>query len=117
MASLVGLGFGGEWTGYLVINRQYFGNGPMGTCYGFQMTGALLGHAIATSLGGLVVYATGSFYPVLVISMAFSLGGVVVILMLDSTAKLLIPDWEDYLPPEARSETLPRAPAAATAGN
>ena len=103
-AGLFGLGFGGEWTGYLVINRQYFGNGPMGTCYGFQMTGALLGHAIATSLGGLVVYATGSFYPVMVISMAFSLGGVAVILTLDSTAKLLIPDWEDALPPEARSE-------------
>ena len=103
-AGLFGLGFGGEWTGYLVINRQYFGNGPMGTCYGFQMTGALLGHAIATSLGGLVVYATGSFYPVMVISMAFSLGGVAVILTLDPTEKLLIPDWEDALPPEARSE-------------
>ena len=116
-AGLFGLGFGGEWTGYLVINRQYFGNGPMGMCYGFQMTGALLGHAIATSLGGLAVYATGSYYPVLMISMAFRLGGVVVILMLDSTAKLLIPDWEDALPPEARSKTLPRAPAAAGADN
>ena len=63
-----------------------------------------MGHAIATSLGGLVVYATGSFYPVMVISMAFSLGGVAVILTLDSTEKLLIPDWEDALPPEARSE-------------
>jgi len=83
-AGLFGLGFGGEWTGYLVINRQYFGNGPMGTCYGFQMTGALLGHAIAVSLGGLVVYATGSYYLVLIISMAFSLGGVLVILMLDT---------------------------------
>ena len=116
-AGLFGLGFGGEWTGYLVINRQYFGNGPMGTCYGFQMTGALLDHAIAVSLGGLVMYATGSFYPVLVISIVFSLGGVVVILLLDSTAKLLIPDWEDALPPEARSKTLPRAPAAAPADN
>ena len=110
-AAVFGLGFGGEWTGYLVINRQYFGNGPMGTCYGFQMTGAQLGHAIATSLGGLVVYATGSYYPVLAISMAFSLGGVAVILMLDSTAKLLIPHWEDALPPEARSENIPMAPA------
>ena len=23
-----GVGFGGEWTGYLIINRQYFGDGP-----------------------------------------------------------------------------------------
>ncbi len=114
-AGLFGIGFGGEWTGYLVINRQYFGNGPMGTCYGFQMTGALLGHAIATSLGGLIVYATGSFYPVMAISMAFSLGGVAVILTLDSTAKLLIPDWEASLPPEARSE-IPKG-ALAPAGD
>lgn len=114
-AGLFGLGFGGEWTGYLVINRQYFGNGPMGSCYGFQMTGALLGHAIATSLGGLVVYATGSYYPVLVISMVFSLGGVAVILILDSTAKVLIPHWEDSLPPEARSLIPPMAAAAAGA--
>ena len=116
-AALFGLGFGGEWTGYLVINRQYFGNGPMGTCYGFQMTGALLGHAIATSVGALVVDATGSFYPVMMISMAFSLGGAAVILTLDSTAKLLIPDWEAALPQAARPEDLPGAPAPAPADN
>ncbi len=114
-AGLFGLGFGGEWTGYLVINRQYFGNGPMGTCYGFQMTGALLGHAIATSLGGLAFSATGSYLPVLAISMAFSLGGVAVILLLDSTAKVLIPHWEDALPPEARLEIPAMAAAAAGA--
>ncbi len=65
-AAVFGLGFGGEWTGYLVINRQYFGNGPMGTCYGWQMTGALIGHAITTSLAGLVIYVTNSFNRILV---------------------------------------------------
>lgn len=103
-SALFGLGFGGEWTGYLVINRQYFGNGPMGTCYGWQMTGALLGHAIVTVLSGLVIYVTGSFNPILALSVAFSLAGVVVILMLEPTSQMLIPHWEESLPPEAPVE-------------
>ena len=108
-AGLFGLGFGGEWTGYLVINRQYFGNGPMGTLYGWQMTGALLGHAITTALGGLVFEifrSSGILDPYAVIfglSIAFSLGGAVVILTLEPTSKTLIPEWEMSLPPEARS--------------
>jgi MFS family permease len=111
-AAAFGLGFGGEWTGYLVINRQYFGEGPMGTLYGWQTTGALMGHAVATALAGLVLYATGSYNLILGLSMAFSLTGVVVITTLDSTSRLLIPHWEESLPPEARSEYA-RAPAAA----
>ena len=106
-----GIGFGGEWTGYLVINRQYYGEGPMGTIYGWQTTGALMGHAIATTLAALVLYATSSFNMVLALSMAFSLGGVVVIAMLDDTSHVLIPDWEDDLPDEARRK--PAVPSAA----
>ncbi|MEK7807259.1 MAG: MFS transporter [Chloroflexota bacterium] len=102
-AAAFGLGFGGEWTGYLVINRQYFGEGPMGTLYGWQTTGALMGHAVATALAGLVLYATGSYNLILGLSMGFSLSGVVVIAMLDPTSRVLIPHWEDSLPPEARS--------------
>ena len=99
-AGVFGIGFGGEWTGYLVINRQYFGEGPMGTVYGWQTTGALMGHAVATGLAGLVVYATGSFNLVMVISVGFSTLGVVVISMLDDTSHVLIPNWEDDLPLE-----------------
>jgi hypothetical protein len=100
---LFGLGFGGEMTAYLVVNRQYFGTGPTGTLYGFEMMGALLGHAVASGLAGLVLYATGSFLLVLLLSMAFSLVGVGVILRLESTARVLIPHWEEALPPEARA--------------
>ena len=107
-----GLGFGGEWTGYLEINRRYFGDGPMGTCYGWQMTGAFAGHAVTTLLAGLVIYVTGSFYPVFVMSAVFSAAGLVVIAMLDSTSQVLIPDWEDSLPPEARSNFVPGAAGA-----
>ncbi|MBT97265.1 MAG: hypothetical protein CL902_01385 [Dehalococcoidia bacterium] len=99
-AAVFGIGFGGEWTGYLVINRQYFGEGPMGTVYGWQTTGALMGHAVATGLAGLVVYATGSFNVVMALSVGFSAFGVVVISMLDDTSHVLIPNWEDDLPQE-----------------
>jgi hypothetical protein len=35
--------------------------------------------------------------------MAFSLVGMLVILHLESSARVLIPHWEEALPPEARS--------------
>jgi len=111
-AATFGLGFGAEWTGYMEINRRYFGDGPMGSVYGWQMTGAFAGHAVTTFLAGLVIYVTGSFYPVFVLSAAFSAAGLLVIASLESTAHVLIPDWEDALPPEARSNYVPGAAGA-----
>jgi len=106
-AATFGLGFGAEWTGYLEINRRYFGDGPMGSIYGWQMTGAFAGHAVTTFLAGLVIYVTDSFYPVFVLSAAFSAAGLLVIATLESTSHVLIPDWEESLPPEARSKFVP----------
>jgi MFS family permease len=97
-AGVFGIGFGGEWTGYLVINRQYYGDGPMGTIYGWQTTGALSGHAVATGLAGLVIYATGSFNMVMALSVGFSAVGILVISMLEDTTHVLIPNWEDDVP-------------------
>ena len=91
-------------TAYLVVNRQYLRTGPTGTLYGFEMMGALLGHAVASGLAGWVLYATGSFGLVLLLSMAFSLVGVN--LRLESSARVLIPHWEEALPPEARLMTM-----------
>jgi hypothetical protein len=68
--------------------------------------GALLGHAVASGLAGLVLYLTGSFPLVLGLSMAFSWVGVLVILRLESTTRVLIPHWEEALPPEARLMTM-----------
>ncbi len=102
-AMLFGIGFGGEMSAYPVVNRQYFGSGPLSTFYGIEMMGAFLGHALATGLAGLVIYATGSFDPVLFISIGFSLAGVLVVLTLPSSTQMLIPDWEQSLPEEART--------------
>ena len=108
-----GIGFGGEWTGYLIINRQYYGDGPMGTVYGWQTTGALMGHFVATALAGLIMYATGSYLAILGLSMAYSLGGVVVIALLDNNSQVLIPDWESELPDEARMRAAVSRPSPA----
>jgi MFS family permease len=89
--SLFGLGFGGEMSAYLVVNRQYFGAGPISTLYGLEMMGAMLGHAVASGLAGLVLALTGAFTPVLALSIAFSVAGVLVILRLESSAQVLIP--------------------------
>ena len=56
---------------------------------------------IIAALAGLVLAVTGSFPLVLALSMAFSLGGVLVILHLESSAQVLIPHWEASVPPEA----------------
>ena len=74
----------------------------MGTVYGWQTTGALMGHFIATALAGLIMYTTNSYMAILGLSMAYSLGGVVVIALLDNNSQVLIPDWENELPDEAR---------------
>lgn len=102
-AMLFGVGFGGEMSAYPVVNRQYFGSGPIGTFYGIEMTGALLGHAMATGLAGFVIYVTGSFTLILVLSMGFSLVGALVVLNLAPSSHMLIPDWEQSLPEEART--------------
>lgn len=111
--ALFGIGFGGEMSAYMVVNRQYFGTGPIARTYGFQMMGAFAGHAVATGLAGLVLYVTGSFGPILALSIAFSLVGALVILTLEPSKRVLIPDWEDSLPPEARYATITGGVSAA----
>ncbi len=112
-AILFGIGFGGEMSAYPVVNRQYFGAGPIGIFYGIEIMGALLGHAVATALAGFVIFVTGSFTPILIMSMGFSFVGVLMVLNLAPGSRLLIPDWEDSLPPEAKTPQpeAPRRPA------
>ncbi len=112
-AVLFGIGYGGEMSAYPVVNRQYFGSGPIGTMYGIEMTGALVGHAIATSLAGLVIYVTGSFTQILFLSMGFSLVGALVVLTLSPSSHVLIPDWEQSLPEAARAKAVEAAQRAA----
>ena len=110
-AGLFGVGMGGEMSAFLVINRQYYGMGPVRTIFGFQQMGSGTGMAIGGLMLGVIVDLTGSYDLVWIISIAASLGGAVAILFLEPTTKPLIPDWEDALPAEARSTPSPAVPA------
>ena len=111
-ACVFGLGFGGEMSAYPVVNRQYFGTGPVATVYGFQISGAMMGHFISTLVAGVIIQFWG-YIPAFILSMLFSGLGVFIIMTLETTKRQLIPDWEDQLPPEARTPSAASIPAVA----
>ena len=100
---LFGIGLGGEMSAFLVINRQYYGMGPVRTIFGFQSMGSGLGMALGGLLGGVVFDMFGSYDVAWYISIFTSLGGAACILFLEPTSRVLIPDWEQSLPEEART--------------
>jgi hypothetical protein len=93
-----------------IINRQYYGNAPTGTIYGWQMLGAGIGMASGSFLGGVLRDLTGDYTLSLACSFVLSLMGTLAILVLPSTAHHQIPEWETALPPEVRT-TVPDAGA------
>ena len=101
-AGVFGVGLGGEMSAFLVINRQYYGMGPVRTIFGFQNMGSGVGMAIGGFMG-LVIADRYGFDIAWIISIVASLGGAACILLLQSTARVLIPNWEDALPAEART--------------
>ena len=92
---------------FLVINRQYYGMGPVRTIYGFQSLGAGLGMALGGLMGSVIFDVFGSYNIAWGISIAASLGGAACILILESTSSILVSGWEKSLPPEARSSSTP----------
>ncbi len=97
-AVLFGIGFGGEMSAFPIINRQYYGSGPIGTTYGYQMMGAGVGMAAGALIGGQLRDITGDFNATMGLSLALSLVGVISIMLLPPTKKELLPYWEDQLP-------------------
>ncbi len=125
-AVLFGIGFGGEMTAFPIINRQYYGNAPIGTTYGWQMMGAGAGMASGAALGGLLrdltegftypsFIASGDFTATIAASLLLSAIGVIAITLLPSTSRHQLPGWEDDLPEEFRSA--PRPGRAGAAGD
>jgi len=111
-AVLFGIGFGGEMSAFPIINRQYYGNAPTGTVYGWQMLGAGIGMASGAFLGGVLRDLTGAYTLALLCSFVLSLTGAVSILVLPTTAHHQMPEWEASLPPEARATTAARRAAS-----
>ena len=56
-----GLGYGGEMTPFPILNRQYYGAGPIGTVYGFQSMIACVGMGIGGFLGGFLYDLMGNY--------------------------------------------------------
>jgi MFS family permease len=101
-AALFGIGLGGEMSAFIVINRQYYGAGSVRTVFGFQQFGSSLGMALGGLIGSVIFDTFGSYDLAWLISIAASLSGMVCILLLEPTSRILIPNWEASLPPEAR---------------
>ena len=97
-AVLFGIGFGGEMSAFPIINRQYYGSGPIGTTYGYQMMGAGVGMAAGALMGGQLRDITGNFDATMGLSLALSMVGVISIMLLPTTNRELLPNWEDQLP-------------------
>ena len=102
-AVLFGIGLGGEMSACPIINRQYYGDAPSGTTYGWQTLGGGMGMALGPLIGGYLWDVTGAFTMAVWLSFGLSLVGVISIVALPGTSHHLIPRWEESLPPEARS--------------
>ncbi|MDA1128253.1 MAG: MFS transporter [Chloroflexi bacterium] len=103
-AVIFGIGYGGEGSAFPVINRQYFGRGPMGSSFGWQAFGAGSGMAMGAWAGGALFWLFDSYAATILVSTATSVVGAIVIMSMEPTNRILIPDWE---------EAVPAAPAAA----
>jgi len=107
-AIIFGIGYGGEGSAFPIINRQYFGRGPMGRSFGWQQAGAGTGMALGGWIGGGLFAVFGSYDITIVLSVLASVGGAALILSMPPTDKLLIPNWEESMPSSAlEGEAMP----------
>jgi MFS family permease len=102
-AVLFAIGQAGEVPTFPIINRQYYGNAPQGALYGWQNIGNGLGMGLGPVIGGFLWDLTGDYAAAVGMSFVFSLVGLSAVLLLPSTARRLLANWEEALPPEARS--------------
>ena len=103
-AVIFGIGYGGEGSAFPVINRQYFGRGPMGSSFGWQQFGAGSGMAMGAWVGGALFWLLDSYTATILVSTLTSVAGAALIMSMEPTSRMLIPNWED---------TITAAPAAA----
>ncbi len=90
-------------TAFPIINRQYYGDAPTGTTYGWQMAGAGVGMGVGPVLAGFLRDWTEVYDWSILLAFSLSLTAVICITFLPSSSRRQLPDWEDALPPEART--------------
>jgi MFS family permease len=95
---LFGVGQSCEVPTFPIANRQYYGNVPQGSLYGWQNVGNGLGMGMAPVFAGILWDITDSYAAPLIMSLGFSLMGLVSALLLPSPRTRLTPDWEQHIP-------------------
>ena len=100
---LFGIGQSCEVPTFPIANRQYYGNVPQGSLYGWQNIGNGLGMGMAPVFAGILWDITDTYAAPLILSLSFSLMGLVSALLLPNPRSCLTPDWERHLPASIRS--------------
>ena len=101
-AILFGIGQGCEVPTFPIANRQYYGNVPQGSLFGWQNLGNGLGMGLAPVCAGVLWDLTGTYVAPLIMSLVFSLMGLLSAWLLPSPRTRQIPDWEQHLPANMR---------------
>ena len=97
-----GIGQSCEVPTFPIANRQYYGNVPQGSLYGWQNLGNGLGMGLAPVCAGVLWDLTGTYAAPLLMSLAFSLMALFSAWLLPSHTVRQIPDWESHLPANLR---------------
>ena len=97
-AVLFGIGQSCEVPTFPIANRQYYGNVPQGSLYGWQNLGNGLGMGLAPVCAGILWDMTGTYLAPMLMSLAFSVLALVSACLLPSPRARLMPDWERHLP-------------------
>ena len=101
-AVLFGIGQSTEVPTFPIANRQYYGNVPQGSLYGWQSLGSGLGMGLAPVCAGVLWDVTGTYLAPLLMSLGFSLMALFQAWLLPSPHVRQIPDWERHLPANLR---------------
>ena len=102
-AILFGIGQACEVPTFPIANRQYYGNVPQGTLFGWQNLGNGLGMGMAPVCAGILWDLTGTYLAPLFLSLGFSSLGLLSTWLLPSPRNRQIPDWESHLPASVRA--------------
>ena len=135
-AVVFGVGYGGEGSGFPVMNRQssvrrddwhgpgrlerrravrdlwHFGMGPMGRSFGWQASGAMIGMALGGWSGGVLYAIFGNYDTTILLSVLTSVAGGLIILSMERTGRPIIAPWEETLAPEPRPSGAGPVPSA-----
>ena len=97
-----GIGQSCEVPTFPIANRQYYGNVPQGSLYGWQNLGNGFGMGIAPVCAGVLWDLTGTYMAPLLMSFGFGLMALFSAWLLPSPRARQIPDWESHLPANLR---------------